>query len=131
MKLDDPRDFQDEASFTQTVIELFRLNNWLVYHTHNSRHSERGFPDLVMVRSGVIIIAELKTDSGALTKGGMAGNKRTKRWRPGQEDWIREIDACAGVLCFLWRPRDWNFIERCAGQEITEGKTHTSRLVGK
>ena len=46
---------------------------WLVssdicaYHTHDSRRSAKGFPDLVLAKNGVVLIVELKTDTGVAT----------------------------------------------------------------
>ena len=40
---------QTEDQWQSAVIEYARLMGWLVYHTHDSRHSEKGFPDLVLV----------------------------------------------------------------------------------
>ena len=39
-----------ETQLQSAIIELARLTGWLVYHTHDSRHSAKGFPDLCMVR---------------------------------------------------------------------------------
>jgi hypothetical protein len=51
-----------------------------------------GFPDLVMVRPGRIVAAELKTDHGAPTAE--------------QLHWIAVLNA-AGVPAYLWRPGDY------------------------
>lgn len=45
----------------QSVVDAARLNGWLVYHTHDSRRSAEGFPDLVMLRLSRMVVAELKT----------------------------------------------------------------------
>ena len=39
-----------ESDFQRAVIEMARLHGWLVYHTHDSRRSAPGFPDLVLVQ---------------------------------------------------------------------------------
>ena len=39
-----------ESQFQSAVIELAKLNGYrLIYHTHDSRRSVPGFPDLVLV----------------------------------------------------------------------------------
>jgi hypothetical protein len=56
-----------EAELQAAVIDLARRLGWLVYHTHDSRRSPAGFPDLVCVRDRVIYI-ELKTEKGGLSE---------------------------------------------------------------
>ena len=85
-----------EAEFQRTVIELARLHRWLPYHTHDSRRSNRGFPDLVLVRDGRLIFAELKTAKGQTS--------------PDQRLWLAELGK-AHPDVYLWRPGDWREIE--------------------
>ena len=59
---------QTEAQFQAAVIQYAELKGWMVYHTHDSRGSRPGFPDLTMVRDGVLIFAELKSERGRLTR---------------------------------------------------------------
>ena len=39
-----------EADVQRGLIEAAQTGGWLVYHTHDSRRSRKGFPDLVLVR---------------------------------------------------------------------------------
>src|SRR5689334_16563673 len=57
-----------EKEFMRSVCEAATAYGWTYYHTWNSMHSAAGFPDLVMVRNVRLIFAELKTESGTLTK---------------------------------------------------------------
>ena len=99
------------------IVRTARMLGWMVYHTFDSRRSAEGFPDLVMVRDGRLIFAELKSQKG-------------KR-RPEQGDWLNElgcfqealigfaglpfvperneIPAAVERLCgvYEWRPSDW------------------------
>jgi hypothetical protein len=84
-----------EKQFMATVAEAAQTLGWLVYHTHDSRHSAAGFPDLVLVRDRVIF-AELKTE-----------NRKTSRE---QETWLAALRA-TGADVFCWRPSDWPAIE--------------------
>ena len=79
-----------EADLQSAVIELARTLGYLVYHTHDSRKSAPGFPDLVMAhpRSGGLVFAELKTATGRVTAE--------------QDAWLRAL-AVRGAA-FLWRP---------------------------
>jgi hypothetical protein len=91
---------QTEAQFQTAVIEFARLSGWRVYHTHDSRHSEPGFPDLTMVRNGCLIFAELKADKGRLS--------------PAQREWLADLETVAGwpaVEVYTWRPSQWSEIE--------------------
>lgn len=83
-----------EKDWQQAVMDLARLRGWLCYHTHDSRRSEPGFPDLVMVRGDRVLYRELKRE----------GNKPTAEQR-------RWIDALwdAGQDVAVWTlPRDWD-----------------------
>jgi len=93
---------QSEEQFLAAVREYAELLGWLRYHTHRSDRSEAGFPDLVLVRSGRMILAELKSEKGRATKAQLA--------------WLEELrlvaEHSAAVQVFLWRPSDWPEIER-------------------
>ncbi len=84
-----------EKAFMQNVLDLARLTGWRCYHTHDSRRSAAGFPDLVMARDGRVLFAELKSEAGRVS--------------PAQRDWLTALASCAEV--FVWRPSDWSQIE--------------------
>lgn len=80
----------------------------LAYHTHDSRRSQKGFPDLVLVhpRRGLILFVELK--------------------RHGQYPTIEQRLWRAALLCathgndghtryFLWTPDDWDEVVTTLG----------------
>ena len=50
-----------EDVFQRQVEELAESLGWKVYHTHDSRRSHRGWPDLVLGRRGRVLFRELKT----------------------------------------------------------------------
>ena len=79
-----------EAQLLATIRRACRTLGLLCYHTHDSRRSEPGFPDLVIVGSRMII-RELKTERGRL--------------RPEQRTWLDALTA-AGQDADIWRPRD-------------------------
>lgn len=105
-----------EAAFQQQVLNLAGFYDWRCYHTHDSRRSQPGFPDLVLVRGPELIFAELKTEKG--------------RVRPEQAEWIAAlsevgaaVDAVAQAAAldgyqpgdqtprvdvYLWRPSDFD-----------------------
>lgn len=118
-----------EAAFQDEVLGLARLYGWRAYHTHDSRRSAPGFPDLVLVRPPRLIFAELKTDTG--------------RVKPEQEAWLEALAEVGAAVSFavevaqanasayrgallgprvevyLWRRRDLQAIaDRLAGNGI-------------
>jgi len=89
------------------IIEL--AEQWLGWQTMHIRPARtkhgwktpvqgalgKGWPDLVMLRGGRIIAAEMKTDKGKVT--------------PEQADVIGLLQA-AGVETYIWRPKYWDDI---------------------
>lgn len=86
-----------EREFQRQVVQLARLLGFLVYHTRDSRGSDKGFPDLVMVKGKRVLWAELKSPKGRL--------------RPEQKAWLEALRG-AGCDVRLWRPDDWPEVER-------------------
>ena len=84
-----------EKDFQTQVISLAGLYGWRHYHTYDSRRSVAGFPDLVLVREGRVIFAELKTERGKMTLA--------------QQDWLQALRQTP-VETYLWRPSDWDRI---------------------
>ena len=85
-----------EKQFMAAVIEMAQMLGWLVYHTHDSRRSEAGFPDIVAVRRDRVLFIELKTETGRLSED--------------QERWLSAL-GLAGAAVHFWRPSDWPEIE--------------------
>lgn len=80
-----------EAELQANVTDLCRMLGLLVYHTHDSRRSPAGFPDLIIVGRR-LIARELKTAKGKIT--------------PAQHMWLNGLRH-AGVDADVWRPADW------------------------
>jgi len=96
-----------EKQFQAQVLQLARLSGWLTYHTHDSRRSQAGFPDLVLVRPPAVLFAELKSEGGGL--------------RPEQRGWLRALEACPGVAVRLWMPGDWPEVEEVLARPRKRG----------
>ena len=104
-----PADYQTLAAEAMLEDELQNLIinprdglaprlGYLCYHTHDSRRSTAGFPDLVMVGPHRLIFSELKKEKGKATAA--------------QEDWLNRLDIIERksdglVVARLWRPSDW------------------------
>lgn len=82
-----------EEVLQQRVLALAVVLGWLPYHTHDSRRSHPGFPDLVLVslRGHGVLWRELKRQTGRVS--------------PAQESWLAAL-ADAGQDVGVWRPAD-------------------------
>jgi hypothetical protein len=93
-----------EKEFQANVVELCKYLGYKVYHTFDSRRSEPGFPDLVIVGRNRCLFRELKSEKGDITSaqltwGGalIAAGMDWDVWRPSEMDRIqKELSADAG-----------------------------------
>jgi hypothetical protein len=86
-----------EKSFQAAVLQVAQMYGWRFYHTHDSRRSPHGWPDLALVHPGQrrFLLVELKRENGRVSKP--------------QEAWIADLSA-AGVDVRVWRPSDLDAI---------------------
>jgi len=82
-----------EAHWQARIIDLAELRGWKHFHPYSSRRSTPGWPDLVLVRDGRLIFAELKTDTGRVTAD--------------QQTWLAQLAAVPFIEVHVWRPADW------------------------
>jgi hypothetical protein len=87
-----------ERQLQDAIVEAATRLGWLPYHTYDSRRSEAGFPDLVLVRDGVILVYELKTETG--------------RMRPMQREWLDALDGATVQTSRVIRPSDLDDVLR-------------------
>lgn len=94
-----------EAVLQNWAIEYAHVKRWRVFAMKDSRAqwwgTDKGFPDLFLVRDGHAIAAELKTMTG--------------RTRDGQEEWHAALSEVPGIWTppdGLWRPDDEDEIRR-------------------
>jgi hypothetical protein len=97
---------QRESDFQQAVIDLAHVYRWRVAHFRPAKTEQgwrtpvqadgKGFPDLVLVKLGRCLFAELKSERGRLSLE--------------QKAWLSDLTLCSGVECHVWRPSDWNII---------------------
>lgn len=81
-----------ERELMDAIVEYAERHGWRVWHDNDSRRNAAGLPDLILMREGELLWAELKTERG--------------RVRPEQMDWLREL-AEAGEEVYVWRPSEW------------------------
>jgi hypothetical protein len=89
-----------ERDFQQSILDLSWRCGWeCSYHVHDSRRSEPGFPDLVLVSTtrGRVLWIECKAEKGKV--------------RPEQRRWHDALRA-AGQEVYVWRPSDFATVER-------------------
>lgn len=91
-----------EDDFKQRVIDTAKTHGWMVVHYRPAKtrkgyrtplQGDKGCPDLILARDSVVLLAELKTDTGRVT--------------PEQKQWLYHL----GVYGCVWRPRDWPEIQ--------------------
>lgn len=75
-----------ESDVQATIAELASWRRWWPYHTFDSRRSQGGFPDLVLVRERVVF-AEVKRPG--------------EKPRPDQRDVLDKL-ARAGAEVYVW-----------------------------
>lgn len=83
-----------EAEFQAEIVAEATANGWLSYHTHDSRHSASGFPDLILVRGPEMLALEVKRETTEST--------------PAQEMWLWALGAVERVTTSLVRPSHWD-----------------------
>ena len=101
-----------ESAFQRLVIDAAQRLGWYVAHFRPARTESgwrtpveadgAGWPDLVMLRRGRCVVAELKTMSGRTTEN--------------QDRWIDrfgavQLTSSGAVTVHVWKPSDWNEIE--------------------
>lgn len=84
-----------ERQWQQAICELASLLGWRWYHTHDSRRSPEGFPDLVLVKGGRLLFFECKTEKGRVTKA--------------QDEWLTALGPVSD-LAVVVRPSDWESV---------------------
>ncbi len=83
-----------EAQFQTEIITVADQLGWMYYHTHNSKHSPSGWPDLVLLHPvrRKLIIWELKSRKGKATLAQIA--------------WINGLRSVGINAAVKW-PVDW------------------------
>lgn len=89
-----------EKAFMEAVIDYLRLRSWQVYHTHDSRRSAPGFPDICAVRGPRLAFIECKVGKNRPTAA--------------QHEWLAALAAVPGVVVMCAYPTEewWREIER-------------------
>lgn len=95
-----------ERVWQRHVEALAAALGYRLYHTHDSRRSAAGFPDLVLLKPPrPPIYAELKTERGRVS--------------PAQQEWISDLQE-AGCEVYIWRPSQRDEVLRILGLPFVE-----------
>lgn len=105
-------DDQDERQFMARVIGWAELGGWRHFHGYSSVRSPVGFPDLVLLRDGVCLVVELKTNHGYVSIE--------------QADWLDDWQLVPGVTACLWQPQHW----RAVRDFLVQGGRYAATDVG-
>lgn len=94
---------EDEKGFQRWLTDLATHRGWRHWHDNYSLRNDAGFLDLFLVRGNRMIIAELKTMRGQVSRE--------------QREWLAALRTVAeasggAVSVYLWRPSDRAEIER-------------------
>jgi hypothetical protein len=104
-----------EDEFQAQVIKFAKFHGWRVAHFRPLMDSKNrwrtavqgdgvGFPDLILVKPGLLIVAELKVGKRKPTSA--------------QYEWLEDFER-AGIPAYTWRPSDWSEIEAVlSGTEV-------------
>lgn len=106
---------ETESGFTTAVIECAQMHGFLVHHDRPARikghdgedtwrtaiQGDKGFPDILAIGHGRLVVAELKVGRNATSAA--------------QDAWLWQFGKLASlawhVECHLWRPENWDEIE--------------------
>lgn len=81
-----------EQQLQDAIVDMAHRLGWRTFHVYDSRRSNAGFPDLVLVRRSRLIFAELKVGRGRLSR-------EQAEWKQALHD--------AGEVVYVWREEDW------------------------
>lgn len=98
-----------EEAFRQQVRGIARSFGWMMYHTYDSRRSDPGFPDEVMVHPKRlrVLFVEFKNETGKLTQ---------PQW-----EWLNAL-VLSGQEAAVWRPQQMDKIAK-----VLDANNHSLR----
>ena len=82
-----------EKAFMAAIVRMAKEHSWMVYHTHDSRKSLPGYPDVTLAKPGKpVLFVELKVPGGQLTAA--------------QHAWLDALTLAEGKEVHVWMPED-------------------------
>lgn len=97
--------FPNETAFTDAVVDLFTVAGWRVHHDRLKQNVQghAGFYDIVAVRRGEVVFAELKMP-------GKEPEPEQQLWLDAALQPIGENMTTRHVRSVCWHPDDWDAI---------------------
>jgi uncharacterized protein YfaT (DUF1175 family) len=86
-----------ERQFQARVVTYARIMGWRCYHQFDSRRSEAGWPDLVLIRRPRVVFVEVKAQRTPITTA--------------QRECLGLLRSCAQEA-YVVRPSDWPALEK-------------------
>ena len=115
-------DLESEADLQERLCDLLRLKGYLVSHTHDSRYSEPGLPDIIAVgrkggpAEGSLIVVETKKGNAKLR---LTTITKRGRYLPGQQDWLDAFAVVKKVEAMVVRTTDdWDSVVAKLTKEV-------------
>ena len=81
-----------ERDLQANIVKLAGYLGYRVYHTYDSRRSDKGWPDLALAKTGRFLVIEVKREDGHISTE--------------QAGWLLALDR-AGVETHVFRPSQW------------------------
>lgn len=102
-----------EVQLQTSALEAMGWSGWTTYHTHDSRRSNPGFPDVVAFKGSRLMFVEFKRESGvvrpeqhAWLEGLTAAHDEVYLVRPSNFDAFLEVIVTTGNTTCHWRNRN-------------------------
>jgi hypothetical protein len=102
-----------EAEFQKRITDLCDWLHLKWHHETDSRKSKKGWPDLVIAGPNHVVFVELKTEKGRVSTE--------------QREWLDTL-LNAGATVEVWRPSDWDRIQRILRRMAGAGRAGGDRM---
>lgn len=97
-----------EKELQRHIIAAAEMLGWRVYHTFDSRRSQAGFPDLLMVRYAACTLEQCEADEHPTEAVAIELKRERGKVSPEQEVWLDLLGRLPGVkFAGVIRPSQW------------------------
>ena len=101
-----------ESQWLAWVMARAREYGWACYHTHDSRKSGAGFPDLVLTRPTGALLGQLTLTGEPMAAVTLVAAELKREHSPSmftqaQAEWLERFAGVPGCTAYLWMPRHY------------------------